>query len=277
MNPFNHRELTLICVSYNSYEAVSRCSLSLFKLAGEAVIIVDNASKDTSVQNLRLALPAAQLIELPQNIGYGRAANRALAKVKTPYALLLNPDILAKPSDLTSLLDFAKNDGASGAIWGPRGKHTSDCDTKPRPVDEINGSAMLFEMSKLREIGFFDENIFLFCEEHELCVRTRSLGYEVIECPSIDFGHLEGQSCGHDQATEDMKNWHFGWSHAYFQHKHFPDSAGSTVRTKMRKYRLKSLLSFNSLKRREYLKKYLGIHAYYLEKSAFDENGLPRS
>ncbi len=62
---------------------------------------------------IRAALSSAifhkvKLLENPRNEGFGRANNRALEKVKTPYALLMNPDAMLKEGALQCLLEAAK-------------------------------------------------------------------------------------------------------------------------------------------------------------------------
>ena len=70
-------------------------------------------------------------------------------------------------------------------------------------------------MEKLRNIGFFDENIFLFSEEDDLCDRTLEAGYGIRFCPDVYFEHLVGQACASNPKIEYMKWWHFGWSTCY--------------------------------------------------------------
>ena len=269
-------KLTIIVISYNSFKTIEHCILPTLTELNLPVIFVDNASSDDSAELLKQEMSNASVIALPSNIGYGRAANRALAQVKTPYALLLNPDILASAQDVLGLLQYALNDTGETAIWGPKGKHTPTGLTGVKSVNEINGSAMLLDLEKLRPLGFFDENIFLFCEEHDLCARARAADYQILECCAIDFGHLEGQSCGSSQKTADLKNWHFGWSFAYFQSKHFPSSAKKDIAQKLRGYRRKSWLQLNKSKRREFHQKVIGIKAFLNGIKAFDHQNRPK-
>lgn len=272
-NPAN--QLSLIVISYNSYETIERCLLATLFDLNIPTFFVDNASSDGGSTQIKRELPNAHVIRLEQNIGYGRAANCALRQVETPYALLLNPDILASSEDILSLLEFALKDTQNTAIWGPRGKHTPAQSIGTQVVSEVNGSAMLLDVRKLKPLVFFDENIFLFCEEHDLCARARKEGYQILECCEINFGHLEGQSCGSNQETEDLKNWHFGWSFAYFQTKHFPATAPQKIRQKLKGYQRKAFLQITRRKRREFRKKVAGIQAFLRGSRAFSPKGNP--
>ena len=67
------------------------------------IIIVDNCSTDNSVQYLRSigfenhnqnAIAGKKyLIQLPENYGFAKGYNLAMAEIKTEYAILLNSDV----------------------------------------------------------------------------------------------------------------------------------------------------------------------------------------
>lgn len=208
--------LTIIIVSYNSQKVMTKCLGSLIDSKVYPVIVVDNASTDGSAEALRNRFPDAMVKALPQNMGYGRAANVGLRMVETPYALLLNPDLKASVEDIGKLLDHARSDTANTAIWGPASQKKDLTGEAPQSVEWISGCAMLFDMEKLRTLGFFDENIFLFFEETDLCVRARDAGFQVRLCRDIFFDHMLGQASTPNPAIERMKNWHYGWSRCYY-------------------------------------------------------------
>ncbi len=87
--------LSLIIISYNSAGIIEQCQRELLDAMPFPTLIVDNASPNQSTTVLKKEFPRAEIIALEQNIGYGRAANVGLRKIKTPYALLLNPDLTA--------------------------------------------------------------------------------------------------------------------------------------------------------------------------------------
>ena len=83
------------------------------------VIIVDNASTDDSIKRARRIRPDAEIILNDKNIGMGKAANQAFTRVKTKYALLLNPDAVLLPPALEELYNTAEAANGKAGIVAP--------------------------------------------------------------------------------------------------------------------------------------------------------------
>jgi len=267
--------LTVVIVSYNSSAVIDECLKPLLDDDRCRAIIVDNASTDGSASILQDTFRHAQVIALGQNIGYGRAANVALGKVETPYALLLNPDLIASYETVERLLEHAIASSDDVAIWGPATSHGEVENCSPQQVDWISGCAMLFKMELLREVGLFDENIFLFFEETDLCYRTIQAGKKILQCRDVYFEHLVGKATPPDTALDYMKNWHYGWSRGYYYDKHNQGSGKKDPRRRARKYFFKSLVSSSSAKRSRYRANADGLNAFIRGGKAFRENGSP--
>lgn len=210
-HPQSIDDVTAVIVTFNSSQALHASLPALSALPH--VIIVDNASKDSSCRTAATLLPQAIIIENKQNIGFGRANNIALDRVTTPYALILNPDCTITPDNLERLRaaaltypraailapklfteagKFAKNNQSFPTKVLKRGRNIEP--TGDICVDWVVGAAMLFNMSVMRQIGFFDEWFFLFAEEVDLCLRTRQHHRAVIMISSATAVHGEGRS-----------------------------------------------------------------------------------
>ncbi len=98
-------DATVIIVTFNSAHCLPELGHHL--AACPHIILVDNGSDDGCVNAVGQHLPNAQIIALPNNLGFGAANNRALARVTTPFALLLNPDCELSTEQLTQLLAAA--------------------------------------------------------------------------------------------------------------------------------------------------------------------------
>jgi GT2 family glycosyltransferase len=269
-------DLTIIIISFNSAGIIDQCQPDLLNSDRFRIHVVDNASPDGSAGILQNKFPHIDVIELEQNIGYGRAANVGLNKADTSYALLLNPDLKAAPDDIERLLAHAQSDPSNTAIWGPASLKEDFTGDPPQEVKWISGCAMLFDMEKLRKIGFFDENIFLFAEETELCERTVKAGYKIKLCRDVYFDHLVSQGSTPNPQVEYMKWWHFGWSQCYLLTKHGHETWYKNRYRKLINYRLHSFTSASSFKRMKWRAKAEGALAFIRGLKAFDENGLPR-
>jgi GT2 family glycosyltransferase len=268
--------LTLLLISYNSHGTISQCLAPLLQSGGFPSLIIDNASTDQSADSLTKELPNSKITVLDKNIGYGRAANIALKEVTTPYALLVNPDIKISEQQVKALLEKAQQFPDS-AIFAPA-THEKHKKLGSQPVEQktISGSCMLFDMEKLRKIGFFDENIFLFSEETDLCLRTRAAGYSIMLFPDIYVEHVAGSSSGTSNDIEYLKNWHFGWSRSYYYQKHNLNNGKRSLARRLWMYRWKRLTARNNYQRVKFKGICAGIQAFKQGKKAFTEEGHPQ-
>ena len=143
-------KITIIIVSYNSHRALKDYLGPSLSSGMLPVIVIDNASNDNSPYLIQEYLPFAKIIKSAKNIGYGRAANLGLSQTVTPYALLLNPDILTSQNDILKLIRCALNDTDNTAIWGPATPNSQRSQSPSGSVNWVSGCAMLFNMKNAR-------------------------------------------------------------------------------------------------------------------------------
>ena len=232
-------ELTVILVTYNSAH-ILRSSLPLLSDVRH-VLIVDNASTDSSVELVTELLPQARIIRNPENLGFGRANNIGLEHVTTPYALLLNPDCTIAPGSLSTLVEAAQR-YPEAAILAPKIEATIGIPTdnfrpafhvKLRPAvnlsmsggdlctDWLIGAAMFMNMRHMRRIGFFDPWFFLFYEEEDLCMRVRQAGLQIMVIPAAEAKHQSGQSTKTMRSQSFNRVYYLTISRLYLTRKQF--------------------------------------------------------
>lgn len=261
--------LTIIIVSYNSAQTLVQCQSELLSSTSFPVVVADNASSDSSAEMLEARFPAIRVMRMEQNIGYGRAANRALAEIKTPYAFLLNPDLQADVASVQAMLDFAVRHSEVASLFAPAvvAKDHQRCGAISR--EWVIGAAMFFKMADFEKLGFFDENIFLFSEETDLCKRLVTSGHKILLNSDVYIHHLKGQSSTPNPKVEALKNWHRGWSKMYYLKKHGLTTGWLSPRRIFLRYALKSLLASSRTKRRQYAERSAGILACERGEKAF--------
>lgn len=105
-------------VSYNTATLLDRClaalPAALHGLDAE-VVVVDNASRDESVDVARRH-PSVDVRSNDTNVGYARAMNVALADTDAPVLIALNPDAVAGPGSLASLVARLRDDPTIGLV-----------------------------------------------------------------------------------------------------------------------------------------------------------------
>lgn len=207
----NKKDLSIIIVTFESSKIIENC-LSRIDLDKYDVFVVDNNSKDNSVKIVREKFPQVQIIQLQQNIGYGRGNNIALNQVKTDYALILNPDAFILDNDIQALINLLKNNddfALSSPILLDQYPLREENLQKQKEIIKGNlievidgnysvkyviGAIVFLKMSVFRKIGFYDEETFMFYEDDEICHRAIKNGYKcVIKSDSYGF-HIGGGS-----------------------------------------------------------------------------------
>ena len=238
-------DLTIVIVNYNAGPALIDCLDSLGREVDGGmnleVRLVDNASTDGSLEQVKAGRPWVTVTANHYNFGFARAVNQALGQATGRYWMLLNPDTLVKPGSLPKLITFADARPTAGAI-GPRiidpdgqiqysartaqgpeaflfNRYSlltrlwpgnpisrrylmSDWDhDQVREVDWLSGAALLIRPEAAAEAGLMDEGFFLFHEDVDWCMRIGAAGYGVVYYPGAEVVHHIGIS----KETESLK------------------------------------------------------------------------
>ena len=213
------KDITIVIASFKSEKKIKDCLNSIDKQA--KVLVIENSNNLSFKGNLEKEFSNVECVLPGANIGYGSANNIGLKKVKTKYALILNPDATLHPSALENFIK-ATEKIYDFAIMAPyiqeeKDKFDKKNDLKnisPVEVGNVKGFAMFLNISEFREVGFFDENFFFYFEEIDLCKRLINHGKKIYLIPEIKIDHGGGFS--HDQSIsvemELSRNWHWMWS-----------------------------------------------------------------
>lgn len=238
---------TVVVVTYESAHCLPDIGRSL---AGfPHVVLVDNGSADGTVLAAGRHLPQARVIALERNLGFGAANNRAFDLVDTEFVLLLNPDCSMSQEAARALLAAARRYPAASAIgpqlidrqgrpemgyrmrldrWLPRGPAAEGdlC------VEFLSGACMLIRRSALARIRGFDEDFFLYQEDHDLCIRLAAHAGPLVLCPSALATHQSRRSSAgrHRLRAEYLRGYHHIQSKFIFERKHNRIQVSTAVR-----------------------------------------------
>ena len=230
------KDITIVITSFKSEKKIRQCLRSIHSDCD--VINVENSDDQIYKKDIENEFKNVRCILTGKNLGYGKANNIGLKEVKTKYALILNPDTELFPKTLEKFLevalkhpDFAiiapsvaddKKDYEkfASAVKSPQFDHPISLDT--RVVKTVKGYAMFLNLSQFDDIGFFDENIFFFLEEIDLCMRLFKKNKKIFYSTNIPIYHEGGRS--HDSSInlemEFSRNWHWMWSTFYYNKKY---------------------------------------------------------
>ncbi len=220
-------------------EALSRCTYPNFR-----VLVLDNASDNESVEQIKQAFPLQEVRLLERNLGFAGGNNvgirQALAE-GADYVWLLNPDTLPAPEALAALVARAEQTpgvGAVGAVlyemekpgriqaWGGgevvRVWGLIRLLTHPRQqsrLDYISGASLLLPRAALERVGLLDEGFFMYGEDADLGLRLKRAGFRLEVAPEARVLHKGGTSWGPHRLASDE---HFALANTRLLRKHAP-------------------------------------------------------
>ncbi len=240
------QDVSAVIVTYNSEKVIENCLKKMNYLKN--IYVVDNASKDKTTELIENKFPQVTLIKLEKNIGFGPGNNVALKKIKTKYSLIINPDAEIDQSNLNILIEkFSqyKNLGVVGPMLiNENGdlqnnfkrnvfirENSKDINQNPEgdiSCECLSGALMLASSKALKDINYFDERIFLFYEDDDLCLALRRNGYDIIYTTDSTAKHLMGQSSPQTFEIIKFKNKHMIYSRLYLEKK-YRNNANSLI------------------------------------------------
>jgi GT2 family glycosyltransferase len=206
------------------------------------VIVVDNSG--TGLVRAACRLPeGVRVIENERNVGFGAAVNQAYRASRAPFLATLNDDAVPAPDWIAALLEAVEARPDAGMCASrvvlPDGRLDSagmllagDGSSKQRghgeppeayaAAEEVffpSGSAALYRRAMLEEIGLFDEDFFLYCEDTDLGLRARWAGWKCLYAPRAVVEHRYSHSAGR---SSPLKAFYVERNRLFVVWKNFP-------------------------------------------------------
>jgi len=268
MNIASTPDVSIIVVSWNTVKLLRECLVSLHASSTGVlmeIVVVDNASSDDSADMVQREFPGVRLIHNTSNAGFSRASNQGIVVSTGRYVLLLNSDTRFLLGALENLILFMEQHPEAGAcgprLIGPDGKaqafafggdptfhyllwrglsrllfhrslHNWDRD-QVQEVDWVSGACLLVRRDIIGRIGLLDENIFMYFEDNDWCLRMREGGWKIYHNPHVSIIHIGGKSFSTSMAARLA----YYQSLDYFYSKHYGPLARFLVRVFLVPYR----------------------------------------
>ena len=221
-------------------------SLEAQTIRDVAIVVVDNSGQCLARQRLGGGTKV-EIIENDENRGYGAAINQVYSRSSSPFLAVLNDDAIAAPQWLGRLLDVIESrpdvgmcasqvrllgsgqiDSAGMLICADgssrqRG-HLRSPEQYRRPEEVLlpSGSAALYRRAMLDEVGGFDEDFFLYCEDTDLGLRARWAGWKCLYAPEAVVDHAYSSTAGR---ASPLKAYYVERNRLFLAVKNFPVGA----------------------------------------------------
>lgn len=245
------------------------------------IIVVDNDEVKTIENGLKNKFPKVQYIKSPTNIGFGAGNNLGASIAQGQYLFFLNPDTQVQKGVVDNLRLFLENTPRAAIVapllfdkdnkpYSTQGSkkltpfralfsisflhrifpnnpvaknyYLSDWDkTKIKEVDVVPGAGFVIRRKIFEEIGLFDEKLFLYFEEFDICNRVKKLGYKIYIVPKAKVKHIWEAST--KKAAFDVKKV-FAQSRFYYFKKYYGLLSALTVEAFTRFNKIHLLLGF---------------------------------
>ncbi|MFA6448712.1 MAG: glycosyltransferase family 2 protein [bacterium] len=228
--------VTVVIPNWNGKRFLAEClgALAAQSAGCPSTTVVDNGSSDGSADFIKENFSWVNLIELRENVGFGRAVNRGILASDTEFVALLNNDAVPDPDWLEKLIDamnenesasscackivFYDNPGtidSAGDLYSPWGMsfnrgHNEPDDGRYSKISEVFGpcaAAAIYRMSLFHTVGLFDENFFAYYEDTDLNLRALLAGNKCLYIPDARVRHrYSGSTSGRQSklGTEEV-------------------------------------------------------------------------
>ena len=220
--------ITFIIVSFKSENVIHSCLNSLPQISKK--IVIENSRNTKLKEELESKYDNIEVL-INHNLGMGASNNIGILRSKTQFVYILNPDTKLNVSTMDKLID-ATDKIVDFAILSPLCSDSrfpnykiyekkSGLNNQIIEVDTIDGFSMLINKSKFNN-SFFDENIFLYLENDDICLRARKNNQKIYIVKNSLIDHLGASSSNIKDSYEFdlLRNWHWMWSKFYYNKKH---------------------------------------------------------
>ena len=219
------------------------------------IIIIDNDSHDGTVDDIKTSFDDICIIENNLNEGFSKAVNKGIKKANGDFICLLNPDVIINENTFSTLINYLKLNNNVGCVGPkiinvdgtiqhsckrsfptplnalfrlfsldkifPKSKFFGKYNltyldiNKIHKVDAISGAFMIFNKSIINQVGYLDEDFFMFGEDIDFCFRIKNKGYDIVYNPETEIMHYKGESV--KSAPYDMVNIFYNAMEIYFK------------------------------------------------------------
>jgi GT2 family glycosyltransferase/glycosyltransferase involved in cell wall biosynthesis len=247
--------VSIITVNYNGKNFLETFFNSLLSINNDAfsyeIIVVDNLSKDDSVNFVRTKFPEIKVIENNIN-NYSKAINLGIKNARGQYIAVLNNDTIVEKNWLKGLMEIIDQDEKIGVVQSKilfsdkqninsagveeiKDFHFRDIGFGEWDIGKYNeikelyyftGVSFLIKRKCVEAVGEFDEDFLMYLENIDYSIRCRDLGWKIFYSPnSVVYRRY------HDIASSDLGEYFSARNRLLLLGKRFPQKLAGSIKT----------------------------------------------
>ena len=206
------------------------------------IIIIENNNYNNLKKNFLRDSKNINIYIQNKNLGFGGGNNVGLKRIKTPYVLMINPDVEISKKNVEKFEHYSKKISNFSILTAKvkdfdlminssldkisKYKKFKFKDLDYQNIPWVPEWCMFCRMDDLKKVKFFDENYFLYFEGLDLCKRLIQNNKKFYVIKDIDITH---KMAGTSEKLNDKKFlqhwqlrfWHFYWSSFYYHRKYY--------------------------------------------------------
>lgn len=240
-------KVLVVVPNYNGAKHIEACLQSVLAQTYPSIetVVVDNASTDGSDKLVREKFPMMRFIQNGWNAGWGLACNAGMKASDSEYIVFLNNDAYMEKDCIAEMVKAVNGSPRYGSVasrillWDEPEK-TEVCGLVIYPdgsscgrgrlgpadrymsVEEVfcaNDCCNLYRRSMINEIGDYDPDFFIYCDETDMGWRHQMAGWKCIYTPHAVAYHAHSQAAGSYSA---FKAYHVERNRIFLCFKYFP-------------------------------------------------------
>ena len=240
------KNYSIVIATFYPGNIINKCLASLPN--NKEILIIDNGDDKKLRDNLSKINNKNLHYHNIGDVGISKSLNYAISKSSNSYVFITQPDVIISSQSIDNLIkasekydkigiasplifddeDYSKYDhydlkiSKNGKVLNNNKKFLLKKPEGDICVEAINSTALLVKKDVIEKIGKWDENIYTYLEDIDMCLRLRLAGYQIIKVSDAKAYHIGFAS--HEKKNHKkhdiLRNWHFCWSSIYFKNKH---------------------------------------------------------
>ena len=189
------------------------------------ILIFDQETKNNSEHISKIINAKFEYFHSNNNLGLCKSTNFLISKVKTKYFLFTQADIEINENSIENLIkgiNIRENIIFAGPVFNQskNANEKKQLEQNYKLKSELDASVMLCDLEKVKQIGFFDEDFFLYWEDKDLMERVNKSNFKMIQILNSYVLHDAGKSTLDNTRVRFIRRTNFKYGELLFDLKH---------------------------------------------------------